>query len=552
MDQQLREEFHYTEKDIKDLAKLAYIDPTFFCKFFLEHLFPGRIPSLHKGILAILCGDPYAKIQHVPFLDLPEHKEDLEWIIRNFVYKTNPDSDISPTVSIFGKDNSGKTVMQTSQYQLIMMPRGFSKTTYAGIAVPIREIVYQENPLTLFVSETGNHARMQLGNTRRELANNKLIHLFFGNLKPKLSDEQKWSGDLFETTTEMAMIARGRGGQIRGLNHNGHRPRKILVDDLEDLDSVATEEQRRKTRKWAYGDLMPALPKVKRSDGKHPGRMVALGTLRHKDALLQHWRRDVDKWTTICFGALDLDGQPIWPENMNLNDLATEKLSFSSAGMLPEYYLEYHNEINLGENAKFKEEYFHYTPPTGTLTHAIYIDPAIGENEKADECVIIVAAMNEHGQIWIIEGHGAVGMSERAKTELYFLLQKKYNCRLCGVEAISYQRALVSYMQEAMHRKKQYFEIEAIKSYRNSKYERIVGVLSARFANGFIHFAQRFPKLNQQLLDLRPDVEDKDDWADACAGVVQLLDPISFQAATSTASIAEDEFEPLGEEYFQH
>ncbi|MCH7787476.1 MAG: hypothetical protein IIC22_08190, partial [Chloroflexi bacterium] len=103
------------------LAKKGYNDPVFFCKFFLPELFPDDIPWVHRGLLAILTGK-------VLFL---EKYGQVDKIISNFVWERD-----EVEHSIFSYEN-GKLKMTLNKFKLIMLPRGFAKTTIAGIAVPL-------------------------------------------------------------------------------------------------------------------------------------------------------------------------------------------------------------------------------------------------------------------------------------------------------------------------------------------------------------------------------------------------------------------------------
>ena len=51
-----------------------------------------------------------------------------------------------------------------------------------------------------------------------------------------------------ELTNGVVALCRGRGGQIRGLNVGFTRPDCIIVDDVEDEESVSTEEQMGKAK----------------------------------------------------------------------------------------------------------------------------------------------------------------------------------------------------------------------------------------------------------------------------------------------------------------
>jgi len=283
--------------DIKAVAARGYDDPHFFCKFFLEEWFALPMPWVHRGLLAILtrrCG-------FLQNFDEDYGPKELEKIIKNFTWKEDPSDPESPEHPIFSLNVEGVLEMTLSRHTLVMMPRGISKTTIAN-AVTIWYICYQERRFPVYVSEAQTHASRQLSNVTAQLTTNPRLVAVFGNPKPEQRSGLTWSeSDGFvQTTTGISIAAKGRGSQIRGLNVNGKRPDWMLWDDLEDKESVKTDEQREKTKEWAFGDALPALPKLDPT-----AAIVAMGTLLASNALLTVMEADPD-WTTIKFGALEI------------------------------------------------------------------------------------------------------------------------------------------------------------------------------------------------------------------------------------------------------
>ena len=315
--------------DKTEIASLAYSDPVFYCKTFLPHLFSKEIPWIHRGLMAILTRQSAFLLEY----------GECDKIRKNFVVRRDDET----VFEIFNEDMS----MNLGKYTVIMLPRGLSKTTIAGIAMPLRDILFQDISFGAYVSNAAPHAKMQLNNIKRELTDNAAIRWVFGDVRPSISDDEKWSEEMFETLTGCAFTARGRGGQIRGLNHKGQRPSKIICDDLEDMESVATDLQREKTRQWAYGDLIPALPELDPS-----ATITVLGTMLHPDCLLETLAVD-PSWTAVRMGALDLDGDPLWEDNLSVEKLEAKKLSFTAAGELHVFYMEYYNKSTSVETQAF-------------------------------------------------------------------------------------------------------------------------------------------------------------------------------------------------------
>jgi len=520
--------------EIKALAARGYTNPVFFCKFFFPEWFPLAMPWVHRGILAILT----RKCDFLLEFDEDYSKQDLEKIIANFVWKENPRDDASPDIPIFSFDTEGVLHMALGKYTLIMMPRGFSKTTLVN-AVNCYYVLYQDCKFPVSISEAGHHAVRQLTNITGQLTTNPRILTVFGNVKPEQRSGKKWSESegFIQTTTDISMAARGRGGQIRGLNVDGHRPDRLIFDDIEDKESVATAEQRTKAKEWFFGDALPALPELDPN-----ATAVALGTLLHSDALLTVLEADPD-WTTIKFGALDKAGAPLWPANMDERKIERKKRSYASKGLLHVFYLEYFNTIRAPEDAKFRPEMiYHLAAPEDKIpVRAMVIDPAISEKKTADSCSIAVAGICDQGYIQVLESWGKQGASPREQVDKYFELFLLFRPQKCGVESISYQAALVHLLREEMFRRKVYFEITPI-THTQRKTERIEGVLQPRYANGYIRHQRRFPELETQLLDWP---NGKRDYPDALAMAVSLLD--DYAGIVAGDDLADDEYEPLDE-----
>ena len=517
-----------TGSDIEQILVRAHADPVYFCRTFLPDWFPKEIPWVHRGLLAIL-------LRRTDFLLRYGELEQLE---RWFRYHVDPEDEQSPTLPMFvvergGETSSGSPVsvrLYIGRFTLVMIPRGFSKTTLLNAAT-LFMILFKERRFPFYLSETQTHSMSQLQNVKRELEQNELIRAVFGDIVGK----EIWRQDQILTASGIAMMCQGRGGQVRGKNVGGRRPDLIAIDDVEDKESVKTDEQRVKTLEWLYGDVLPALPAM-----DPEASVVALGTLLHPDALLMRIRLD-PKWTTVRFGAKLANGDMLWPERMDDAKYETERRSYARVGQLSTFTLEYDNQIRADEDQKFKDFLYGWPDPNELLHIAIAIDPAISEDKRACKSAIAVVAMTSKGRIFVLDIWAKQGASPREQIDEYFRLANRWKCKKHGVEAIAFQRALVHLMREEMFRKKQYFEILEIKHSR-AKVDRIEGVLQPRYAAGYIVHAKRFAGLETELLDWP---NGKMDEADVVAMAITLLDPFAAEAFDPEGDPSADDYEPL-------
>lgn len=509
----------FTQSDViaRNLA-----DPIYFCERFLEEWFPTPMPWLHRGLMAIMT-------RRCKFL---EQDRDIEKIIRNFVWSLDP-FDKTPTEYPIFNFVDGKLTMTIRPFTALMLPRGFSKTTLYN-AKTIYKICHMLTRFTLFTAESGPHAEMQVTNVKTQFEINEMILKFYGSLKGKT-----WANDDFETSTGIKVVARGRGAMVRGLLHNGKRPDDIGADDIEDEESVSTELQRKKVRSWVYRALIPVLNKWA------PDKSITfMGTLLHNEALLMQLPRD-PRFNFVRFGAVDKDGEAIWPEHMSLDDLQTIKEANAAGGELAAFYLEYMSQISNEETAKFKNNFIYEVPdPKKLLCLAIAVDPAISEKKTSDYFAIASAGMADRGRLYAIDEFGKKGVAPREQVDRVFEAYANLKAKFpgvpikVGVEAIAYQAALVHLLREEMFRKHVYFEIEALK-YNTKKTDRVEGILQPRYANGYIVHAKRLPLLESQLVDWP---NGKLDMPDALANAISLLDPYAAAAADGR-DLEADEYE---------
>lgn len=549
-----------TPDDVKLLAEQGLADPGFFCRTYFPDWFSFKMPWFHRGLLAILSK------QTDWLLKFGEEKwyaetaawtpEELDKIIRHFVWKPEPDDPNSPVLPLFeaerdSKGNVGAIHLSLSNKLLIIAPRGISKTTLVN-ANNVRDTVHENIDFLVYLSETATHAEQQLDNVSRELVSNFRIQAVYGNKKPERSAPEHWTSKLIETTDGVVIAAKGRGGQVRGMNHMGKRPSRIIFDDVEDKISVKTDEQRSQALSWLKADVEPALPQI----GDDRGELIGLGTIIHHDSMLVNLSRDPE-WVVVRLGCVDPDGDMLWDRYMTKAQYSKKRQSFVRLGKLAEFNMEYQSSTKSeGDNAKFAGP-FVYVPKVRSdfVGVGLVCDPAISEKKGSDFCSFGVVGMNDKGMMHVLDFYAEVGMSPRQQVDKFFELHFRWEPTKHGVEAVAYQKALIHLLREEMFRKgkqfgpKSYFHIEPILHGKTGKIERVEGILSPRFAAGYVTLQRRFPILEEQLLDW-PNA--KKDGPDVIAMTVSLLDPYAALALEAeddgTNPHEKNEFPPLEEE----
>lgn len=536
---------------------LWYADPVLQCRQMLADWFPLPMPWLHRGILAIYLGraDFLLNFGEEQWRDGAGRwtKKKLAKIVKHFRYAIDPGDPASETRPIFtivyGPDGR-KPVgieMAPGEHLQFIVPRGFSKTTLINAAVLI-DTLYQECPFTLLISKSGPHAEAQLATIKGEMEANELLISIFGNLVPDRQSGEKWAGGEIETTSGVFIVAKGAGSQIRGMNRQTVRPWKIVPDDIEDEESVGTEQQRDKRRRWFWQSVFRALPHIV-APGQRPPMICILATRLHSEDLTSTIARD-PRFTTVCFGAIDPDGDALWGTAMTLEKIERDKKLAAANGTLNAFYLEIMSTVRNEEAAFFNEDmwtYVNYSPEQARekfVARAIAVDPAISTQPGADFFAIGVVGITDRGKKHVLDFFAKKGVHPDAQVDMYFELAMKWDCTHHGVEATAYQKALIFAIRGAMFAKAKQYGPQAYHDVTEtfpgkSKEWRIEHILQRQYKAGYMTHNRRFADLESQLLDYP---NGKRDGPDVIAACISLLEPFAATEYDEPGGLEKDSY----------
>jgi predicted phage terminase large subunit-like protein len=296
-----------------------------------------------------------------------------------------------------------------------------------------------------------------------------------------------------------AIVASSRGASTRGMKHAGRRPGRIIIDDLENEESVATADQRDKTWDWVTRTVRPMLDPVR-------GRMVWVGTLLHEDAampraeasggftviknsaIIKHPdRQDLwDSWEKVWDEAtragkvgiqaadafyaankeqMDVGGKVLWPDRFQYLQLRKEKRRIGTFA----FTTEYQNEPVPSENQiirrdqiidfRMEQSMENGKAVTWLLSERgeavrldecrlyITIDPAISEKNTADYFALGVLAVHPNGTMWLIDlVHDRMSFDKQVKmvVDVYVKWRARLGDKVIavGIESVMYQKAL--------------------------------------------------------------------------------------------------------------
>lgn len=287
------------------------------------------------------------------------------------------------------------------KYVIVSAFRESAKTTVFTTCFPLWSIMgVQGLKFVLIVAKTKDQAERYLENIRIELETNELLKQDLGPFKIEKNGEgQTWSSTDIDLTfygARITIVSQNQG--YRGIKFGHHRPELIICDDLEDVDSVRSQEIRDKMYQKILADLMPA-------GHNQRTRFFFVGNLIHDESYLLRLKHNlVDKGNEGLFlkiPLLDKNGKSRWPEKFPDNKMEQVRLKVGGTLMFNREYLlipsSGYDMIVQPKWIKREEEL-----PSRADYHleemVISIDPAFSLKESADYTAVVAA------YVYIVKG----------------------------------------------------------------------------------------------------------------------------------------------------
>ena len=464
--------------------------------------------------------------------------------------------------------NIGKQLIGYYRFNLIVAPRGFSKSTIISGIFPIREIVYHMKKYIIIVSETTDIASDFTETVRHELETNDRLQLFFGKFRSKkeIDDStEKWTtSDIICKSIDKKtgrpfytrIRARGVGQQIRGKKMRHQRPDLLIFDDMESRNNTTTVEQRDKNTRWFNRDALKIMDRYDSDTGS--GQVVVAGTIVHPESRLNRLRKSTEieieqgvkpTWKMQFYRAAESHEtfeNPLWPERFGIEVLEEEKkiaiANDDLAGMLQELF----NEPIDIEQRKFKEHYFlnkydtlkienYYGHLTIVINNQRYVaklsvglDIGGWEDRGSDYTAIVIGACiwNHTEKIW--QGYVLEAYNERLNPteiiDLMFEISRKYQYKdhfghifyriPWTVETNAFQTMLYHFVGKRMQQENDFCVRIAFEEHESKEKKGRILSLEPVFKNKFYAWGQHLDWLCQRFTnyglssDVHDDVED--------------------------------------------
>ena len=185
--------------------------------------------------------------------------------------------------------------------QCILAPRGNGKTTLYTTYMSIYKLCYNKEYL-LILSQKEDHAKQKLQNIVTEFKENDLLQYFY---EIKFSTDSREQAILTIDGNESLLESSSFNSELRGKVWKGRRPSHIICDDIENQDSIYSEEIRKQTKdkfKTQVSEL-----------GSPTTNIIVLGTNLHNDSLVNELATKNPSYDSKIFRSV-----MSWPKNKDI------------------------------------------------------------------------------------------------------------------------------------------------------------------------------------------------------------------------------------------
>lgn len=401
---------------------------------------------------------------------------------------------------------------RTKNRCVLIAPAKFAKSTWTSFFQPLTDAVLGlVAGDILLISNTGRLAEHWLALIKEEIENNADIHNDFGNLKGTI-----WRHDKIKLSTGIQIVSLGLNYQIRGTGWA-----KVIGDDMEDDEMVASADQREKFSDWWNAAMMGRM---------HPHtRVILIGTFLSPLCTIKKMYDNVDgqydAWDKKKFAALDESGESTWPSRWPTQVIMEQRREMGDKAFLAEKM----NEPIFGEDHIVRPEWIkrYKTLPEKLFTITSFDSSSGQSKEVGDYCAhttwgLKFSKEEPPGDIYLLD-------NDRGKWPLYdkirvlFDKDEHFNPIENLIESDAYGKELKEALTKEADRRGKYFPKRLVIPDKN-KARRLMAVTDL-FQKGKVHFPERgAERVIDELLQFSATHEiDHDDYVDSTSQALRYL-----------------------------
>lgn len=413
-------------------------------------------------------------------------------------------------------------------------PRGVGKSTFCFLGLPLWALAHGHREYFMAFSHTAKMAERQLATLRMELETNELLRNDYPELAPR-----RIRGAANTNRTVVAnggtIAAAGLGENTLGSKSGAARPDLLVLDDIEPLEDVMSEDAKKKIITSITGAVIPmAAPHA--AIGIF-GTTTSYDSVVHRIAQHARGRMHVD-WvadnsiTARIFPGIMIDpdtGQErsLWPDRWPLTETHLgENVRRSVDGKTPRSF-----ELNYlldpspyGEESGslWREELFRRPSEhifNSMIEHCLYVDTAPTAHRGSDRNALVIVG-RDPARRWAVVEYAWAGRitAEQLRERIHRLAAQEPTLRMVFVEAnqgSNLWRGMLDPPHDPLPRQLTLKLDHA----RGDKVDRAKAALQY-YERGQVFHAREFIDLERELV-LFPNPKINDDMVDALAGALR-------------------------------
>lgn len=450
---------------------------------------------------------------------------------------------------------------------LVCGGRGIGKSTLLSILVA-RHIMFRLSSFILYISKSETMAALRTEAIKRMLVSNKIIRELpmFGDIRfrdPDDVDESfsksswvaRWPGD---PDDGIIVMPRGAGQQVRGLLYGFRRPDLIIIDDLEDKETITNDNIRDANHSYVISDVCRCVKQT----GKPNWNIYYLDTLKHQDAVIarlmnsEGWEK---MYLPVCDEGYKTAMDPFITQEMIDHDVKEAEAN----GTLDEYARECQCLAINPHGAKFQRSYFQRYDEDAPIEQGIpavaddisiqsivTCDPAKTTGDKSCKCAVVVWGIDRaRRRFFVRDIHKAV-MHPNDLYKKYFEFAKMYKAVVGGVEVTGLEEFIQWPMQNYMVEHGIYLPMVWCKA--RGKKENRAGMLHSIYANHQVWHNSTIARYIEVPLMSYPRCSEWD-VLDAAAYLFEVMEQGKCYLGGSDESDEDDlrAFQALDKEHFE-
>lgn len=271
---------------------------------------------------------------------------------------------------------------------IVRWGRGLAKSVVCDIIIPLWLWINDETIYMLIIGNNEDKANILLNDLQAEFANNLRLRSDFG----EQVTPGRWAKGSFSCRDRFVAKALGAGQDARGLREGAQRPNYIVVDDIEDKDSIRNPRIQDELVMWIERSILPTMDGPVR-------RFLMVNNHFAPRTIQEELRIRHPEWklhrVDACPGA---DRKPAWPAKYPADYYQKLEKEIGTIALEAEY-----NNTPFTEGKIFTPELIQWATPPRIDHFEVIIgrwDPAY--SGRNDYNAIRVWGLYKH-QLWLLD-----------------------------------------------------------------------------------------------------------------------------------------------------